>query len=225
MANKAIYHEIINELKNTNVQLVAVSKTKPDEDIIDIYEEGQRVFGENKVQELVGKYERLPKDIDWHMIGHLQSNKVKYIAPFVRLIHAVDSFKLLKTIDKEAKKNDRVINCLLQFHIAEESSKFGFDIEELGSMLALPEYTELKNVNIIGVMGMATFTSDQDQVKNEFSNLKKMFDRLKETEFKDKDDFTVISMGMSGDYKIAIEEGSTMVRVGSTIFGARNYQK
>lgn len=223
MANKAIYHEIINELKNTNVQLVAVSKTKPDEDIIDIYEEGQRVFGENKVQELVGKYERLPKDIDWHMIGHLQSNKVKYIAPFVRLIHAVDSFKLLKTIDKEAKKNDRVINCLLQFHIAEESSKFGFDIEELGAMLALPEYQELSNVNIIGVMGMATFTSDQEQVRNEFSNLNKMFDRLKEAEFKGKEDFTVISMGMSGDYKIAVEEGSTMVRVGSTIFGARNY--
>lgn len=220
-----IKDNLIETLKTIpeNVQLVAVSKTKPNEDIIETYNEGQRVFGENKVRELTTKYEELPKDIQWHMIGHLQRNKVKYIAPFVSMIHAVDSLRLLKEINKQAKKNERVINCLLQFHIAEESTKFGLDLSEAKELLSSDEFKAMDSITICGVMGMATFTDDEDQVRREFRELKKSFNVLKESFFKGNDPFKEISMGMSGDYKSAIEEGSTMVRIGSTIFGARNY--
>ncbi|TKG94093.1 YggS family pyridoxal phosphate-dependent enzyme [Puteibacter caeruleilacunae] len=216
----------LNKIKQTlpeTVKLVAVSKTKPNEDILEAYEAGQRIFGENKVQDLGRKFEELPKDIQWHFIGHLQSNKVKYIAPFVSLIHAVDSLKLLKTINKEAAKNNRTINCLLQFHIAKETSKFGLSLDEAKELLNSADYQALENVNIIGVMGMATFTMDTDMVRSEFKTLKTIFTQLKEDFFADNDTFTEISMGMSDDYPIAVEEGSTMVRVGSSIFGARNY--
>jgi len=206
-----------------NVQLVAVSKTKPNADILEAYQLGQRDFGENKVQELTTKYESLPKDIEWHFIGHLQTNKVKYIAPFVALIHGVDSLKLLKTIDREAAKNNRVINCLLQFYIASEATKFGLDLDEAKQLLDSVEFGELQHVQIAGVMGMATYTSNVEQIRNEFKTLKKIFDTLKANYFSDHQYFCEISMGMSDDYKIAIEQGSTMVRIGSTIFGARNY--
>jgi len=206
-----------------HVTLVAVSKTKPNSDILEAYEAGQRVFGENKVQDLSKKYEDLPKDIQWHFIGHLQSNKVKYLAPFVSLIHGIDSFKLLKAVNKEAKKNDRIIKCLLQFHIAEESSKFGFSLSEMEEVFNNNTLSELENIEICGVMGMATFTDDMEQVAKEFSNLENIFKQLKSTHFKNKDHFKEISMGMSGDYEIAIKQGSTMVRVGSSIFGARNH--
>ena len=196
------------------VSLVAVSKTKPAELVLNAYEGGQKIFGENKVQELVQKAEDLPKDIAWHMIGHLQTNKVKFIAPFVSLIHAVDSLKLLKEINKRAEQNNRIIDCLLQVHIATESSKFGFGMEEVES--ALNQAEEFKNIKIIGLMGLATFTDDTQQVAQEFKNLKTVFDSIKN------DTITNLSMGMSGDYKLAIEQGSTMVRVGSAIFGHRN---
>lgn len=220
-----IKDNLIETLKTIpeNVQLVAVSKTKPNEDIIEAYNEGQRVFGENKVQELTTKYEELPKDIQWHMIGHLQRNKVKYIAPFVSMIHAVDSLRLLKEVNKQAKKNERVINCLLQFHIAEESTKFGLDLSEAKELLSSDEFKAMENISICGIMGMATFIDDEDQVRREFRELKKIYTELKESFFNGNDSFKEISMGMSGDYRIAIEEGSTMVRIGSTIFGARNY--
>lgn len=204
-----------------SVKLIAVSKTKPKEDIVEAYEGGYKVFGENKPQELKQKFEDLPKDIEWHFIGHLQTNKVKYIAGFVHLIHAVDSIKLLKEINKQAVKNERVINCLLQFHIAQEESKFGYSLQEAKDMLESEAYRELTGINIVGVMGMATFTDNQEQVRSEFKQLKDNFETLKSEFFKDKMDFTEISMGMSGDYQLAIEEGSTMVRVGSSIFGAR----
>tara|TARA_R110001583_G_scaffold21469_5_gene81582 strand:- start:5118 stop:5795 length:678 start_codon:yes stop_codon:yes gene_type:complete len=204
-----------------NVKLIAVSKTKPNEVIVEAYNGGYKIFGENKPQELKGKFEELAKDIEWHFIGHLQTNKVKYIAEFVHLIHAVDSMKLLKEINKQALKHNRVINCLLQFHIAMEESKFGYDLSEAMEMLNSDEFMILENINIVGVMGMATFTDDHDQVRSEFKQLKTNFDVLKVECFKDKLDFTEVSMGMSGDYQIAIEEGSTMVRVGSSIFGAR----
>ncbi|MBN2669011.1 MAG: YggS family pyridoxal phosphate-dependent enzyme [Bacteroidales bacterium] len=207
------------------VTLVAISKTKPDEDLLEAYQAGQIIFGENKVQELLGKYERLPKDIEWHFIGHLQSNKIKYIAKFVSLIHAVDSFKLLKAIDKEAEKNNRVINCLLQMHIAEEESKFGFSPEELEVLIHDESWTSLKHVKIVGLMGMATYTEDTQQIHSEFALLKSYFDRFKTGIFKSKDEFNILSMGMSGDYQIAIEEGSNMVRIGSSIFGERHYIK
>ena len=203
----------------SNVTLVAVSKTKPIEMIMEAYDAGQRIFGENRVQELADKYELLPKDIEWHMIGHLQRNKVKYIAPFVHLIHGVDSLKLLFEINKQAAKFKRVQKVLLQFHIAQESSKFGFDLEEFHEAFDGLDFDELKNVSIKGVMGMATFTSDQRQVKEEFHALKKIFDEIKEGFGPE---FEIISMGMSGDYQIAIEQGSTMIRVGSSIFGGRN---
>jgi pyridoxal phosphate enzyme (YggS family) len=214
--------QIISSLPE-NVTLVAISKTKPNEDIMAAYEVGQRIFGENKVQELTQKYDELPKDIEWHFIGHLQTNKIKYIAPFVTLIHAVDSLKLLKAIEKEASKNDRVINVLLQFHIAEEETKFGLNLDEAEAILTSDELNSLKNVEICGVMGMATNTDDENQVKREFRNLKEIFDLLKEKYFSESSHFSELSMGMSGDYKIAVEEGSTMVRVGSNIFGVRNY--
>lgn len=206
-----------------NVKLIAVSKTKPNEAIIEAYDGGYKIFGENKPQELKGKFETLAKDIEWHFIGHLQTNKVKYIAEFVQLIHAVDSMKLLNEISKQALKYNRVINCLLQFHIAEEESKFGYDLSEAIEMLNSEEFKNLEGVNIVGVMGMATFTDNHDQVRSEFKQLKTNFDKLKTECFKNKIDFTEVSMGMSGDYQIAIEEGSTMVRVGSSIFGARQY--
>ena len=202
------------------VKLVAVSKTKPVEAIVEAYEAGQRVFGENRVQELAEKYEVLPKDIEWHMIGHLQTNKVKYMAAFVSLIHGVESLKLLETIDKEGKKHDRVIPCLLQFYIASEETKFGLDMEEAKALLESADY---KNMKIVGVMGMATNTDDEVQVRREFHHLKEIFDELKTTYFAENPEFKELSMGMSGDYRIAVEEGSTMVRVGSSIFGARNY--
>jgi len=204
-----------------HVQLVAVSKTKPVELLMEAYLHGQRVFGENKVQEMVWKYEELPKDIEWHLIGHLQTNKVKYIAPFVHLIHGVDTFRLLKAIHTEAQKVNRIIPCLLQFHIAEEETKFGFSMDEAIEMLNAHEFGNLRNVRISGVMGMATYTDDKTQIRKEFTHLKAIFDRLRMGYFAESPDFKEISMGMSGDYLIAIEEGSTMVRIGSTIFGER----
>lgn len=213
--------EILEDLKPTNTKLIAVSKTKPVEQILRVYNQGQRVFGENKAQELSQKYEEMPKDIEWHFIGHLQRNKVKYIAPFVKMIHAVDSLKLLQEIDKQAQKNDRVIDCLLQFHIAEESTKFGLDLEGAKALLEAPNYRALKNIRIVGVMGMATFTYDEQQVRREFATLQNSFNQLKQNYFSETAEFKEISMGMSGDYKIAIEEGSTMVRIGSLLFGAR----
>ena len=196
------------------VALVAVSKTKPNTAILEAYQAGQRIFGENKVQELAQKAEKLPKDIAWHMIGHLQTNKVKFIAPFVSLIHGLDSLKLLKEINKRAEQNNRIIDCLLQVHIATERSKFGFGREEVES--ALNQAEEFKNIRITGLMGMATFTDDTQQVVDEFKSLKTIFDSIKN------EHITTLSMGMSGDYQLAIEQGSTMIRVGSAIFGHRN---
>lgn len=204
-----------------DVTLVAVSKTKPNEDLMEAYEAGQRILGENRVQELVDKAEALPKDIEWHMIGHLQRNKVKYIAPFVNLIHGVDSVRLLKEINKQGKKNKRIIDVLLQFHIATEETKYGFDFEEAKELLESSEFSELQHVNIRGVMGMATFTEDKEKVRDEFRTLNNYFLVLKSHFFKFNDNFQVISMGMSNDYQIAIEEGSNMIRIGSSIFGAR----
>ncbi|MFT4601280.1 MAG: pyridoxal phosphate enzyme (YggS family) [Arenicella sp.] len=212
--------EYVNSNVPEGVTLVAVSKTKPLKAINEAYAEGQRVFGENKVQELLEKEPALPNDIQWHMIGHLQSNKVKYIAPFISLIHGVDSWKLLKEINKQGIRNDRSIPVLLQFHIATESSKFGFNLEEVEDMLSTIKLSELEGVQFKGVMGMASFTSDQRQVREEFHELKQIHSQLKERHFSD--DFSVISMGMSGDYEMAIAEGSTMVRVGSSIFGGRS---
>lgn len=219
MSIKTNLENIKNTLPN-EVTLVAVSKTKPNEDIMEAYDAGHRVFGENKVQEMVQKWEELPKDIEWHMIGHVQRNKVKYMAPFVSLIHGVDSLRLIQEIDKQAKKNDRTILCLLQMHIAEEETKFGLDEAELEEILVSEEFNTLENVKIIGLMGMATFTSDEKQVRKEFASLKAIYDRLQSK----LPDLNTLSMGMSGDYIIAIEEGSNMIRVGSSIFGARNYQ-
>jgi pyridoxal phosphate enzyme (YggS family) len=216
--------ENIIRIKSTlpsNVNLIAVSKTKPASDIQKAYDAGQRIFGENKVQELVSKYDALPKDIEWHMIGHLQSNKVKYMAHFVSLIHGVDSFSLLKEINRQAQKNNRIQNVLLQFHIAQEETKFGFSYDEAEQMLSSNEYDNLENISVVGIMGMASFTDNQSQIHTEFKMLKSYFDQLKKQFFSDKNSFKEISMGMSGDYQIAIEEGSTMVRIGSSIFGGR----
>ena len=204
-----------------NVRLVAVSKTKPVGDILLAYNYGHKVFGENKAQELINKQPQLPDDIEWHFIGHLQSNKVKFIAPFVSLIHSVDSLKLLKEINKQALKNDRVIDCLLQFHIATEETKFGLDYEEATGILQSESYREMKNISIAGVMGMATFTDDKTVIRSEFKHLKNIFVNLKQDYFQNNVNFKEISMGMSDDYSIAIEEGSTIVRIGSAIFGAR----
>lgn len=223
MAIQENLFKIKNELPE-NVKLVAVSKTKPDADILEAYNAGYKIFGENKVQELVDKYDRLPKDIEWHFIGHLQSNKVKYLAPFVHLIHGVDSLKLLKEINKQATKNDRVIDCLLQFHIASEKAKFGFYKEEVFELLQSPEFQNLKNIRIVGLMGMATYTDDENLIREEFANLKRYFEEIKEKYLSD-NSFSELSIGMSADYKIAIEEGSTMIRLGSSIFGIRFYSK
>jgi len=214
--------QVKKELKE-GVRLVAVSKTKPVSEMLEAYRAGQRIFGENKVQELVGKYEQLPKDIEWHFIGHLQTNKVKYLAPFVSLLHGIDSLKLLQTVNKEALKNKRIIPCLLQFHIAEEETKFGLDLKEAEELLTNPEVSGLTSVEICGVMGMATYTDDEAQIRKEFRSLKKIFLHLKDTYFEDKPVFAEISMGMSGDYQLAMEEGSTLIRVGSKIFGEREY--
>ena len=201
------------------VTLVAVSKTKPISDIMEAYEAGQRVFGENKIQEMVNKYDELPKDIQWHMIGHLQSNKVKYMAHFVDLIHGVDKFKTLKEINKQAQKHNRVINCLLQAKIAKEETKFGMGFKEIEEILQSDALAELKNIKITGLMGMASFSSNDKEVSDEFKSLKTFFDKLNDSGYQ----LSVLSMGMSGDYQLAIDNGSNMIRVGSAIFGSRNY--
>jgi hypothetical protein len=201
------------------VTLVAVSKTKPLEDLQEAYRAGQRIFGENKIQEMSEKWSQLPKDIEWHMIGHVQTNKVKYMAPYVDLVHGVDSLKLLKELDGQAKKRYRTIPYLLQMHIAGEDTKFGLDETELNALLASDDFKKLHNVHLRGLMGMASFTEDQDQIRREFAYLKGIFDRLRAQ----MPELSILSMGMSGDYRIAVEEGSTMVRIGSDIFGERNY--
>jgi len=215
--------EILKHLEGTNTKLIAVSKTKPNEDIFEAYNAGHRDFGENKVQEMTLKSEELPKDIHWHMIGHLQRNKVKFIAPYVYLIHSIDSVRLLAEVNKEAKKNDRIINCLLQIHIAEESTKFGFDEQELEAFLKSGELENYTAVKIVGLMGMATFTDNTDQIHREFAHLKSIFDKFSNQYTFDNFHLLELSMGMSGDYKIAMEHGSTLIRVGSSIFGERNY--
>ena len=205
-----------------DVTLVAVTKTKPVETILEAYNTGHRTFGENKIQEMVEKYEQLPKDISWHMIGHVQRNKVKYMASFVDLIHGVDSLKLLKEINKQAQKHDRIINCLLQIKIAEEDSKFGLNEDDVKAIIASDELKALKNIKISGLMGMATFTVNEEQIIREFSALKALFDHLQNVE-QENCHIEILSIGMSGDYKLALECGSTMVRIGSSIFGARQY--
>jgi hypothetical protein len=216
------YDEIRASLPE-GVCLIAVSKFKPAEDIALLYQHGHRAFGENHAQEMKAKHEQLPQDIEWHFIGHLQTNKIKYIAPYVALIHSIDSFPLLKEVNKAAVKNNRFIPCLLQFHIADEETKFGFSLEECEEMLQSPDFQELKNVKIHGVMGMATFTDNQEQVRREFHHLHDIFQHLKTLYFSQDPDFKEISMGMTDDYPIAIEEGSTLIRIGSAIFGPRNY--
>lgn len=215
-----LYPSILNELRAKEVQLVAVSKTQPAEAVLELYHQGQRDFGENRVQELLPKYEALPKDIRWHLIGHLQSNKVKYIAPFVHLIHSVDSLELLNEIDKQAAKNHRIIDCLLQFHIAQESSKYGL-LPDAPDSWSQNQFEAWPNVRICGVMGMATFTEDMEQVRGEFQLLRRIFGRLRERFFFENEHFRHLSMGMSDDYPVAIETGSTMVRIGTLLFGDR----
>ncbi|GAB5525701.1 MAG: YggS family pyridoxal phosphate-dependent enzyme [Roseivirga sp.] len=215
--------EYREKLRKYDTRLIAVSKTKPNEDLLQAYEAGQRDFGENKVQELARKSEELPKDIKWHMIGHLQRNKVKYLAPFVHLIHSVDSPRLAKEINKQAAKNDRVIDCLLQVYIANEDTKFGFSEEELMDFLTSDEFNQLRNIRITGLMGMATNTEDQVQIRSEFASLKRISDRIGAELSTDQISMQELSMGMTSDYVIACEEGSTMVRIGSAIFGSRNY--
>ena len=218
MSIKENLHQVLSTIPQ-EVNLVAVSKTKPEEDLQAAYNAGQRIFGENKIQEMTHKFEALPKDIEWHMIGHVQSNKVKYMAPYVSLIHGVDREKLLKEINKQAAKNERVIDCLLQMHIAQEETKFGLDASELAQIIENVQAGAYPNVRLVGLMSMATFTSDQDQIRAEFASLKQHFDQTANQ----LQDFLILSMGMSGDYPIAIEEGSNMIRVGSKIFGERNY--
>lgn len=222
MSISSILSSIKTDLPD-HVRLVAVSKFHPVEMIEEAYHAGQRIFGENHVQEMTQKHELLPKDIEWHFIGHLQTNKVKYIAPFVSLIHSVDSFKLLKEINKQAEKSQRVISCLLQIHIAQEETKFGFSFDECRTMLQEEGWKTLTHVQLCGVMGMATFTDDIQEVRNEFRSLKKFFDEIKENYFSHNDAFREISMGMTDDYPIAIEEGSTLIRIGTKIFGERVY--
>jgi len=216
-----MFHTILSEVFAKNARLAAVSKTHPIERIQELYQQGQRIFGENRPQEMLEKHTALPKDIEWHMIGHLQTNKVKSIASFVALIHTVDSLRLLQEIDKQAQKNGRVLDCLLQFHIAAEDTKFGLKLSEAIQILESPEFIELQQVRICGVMGMATFTDDTAQVRQEFQQLKGIFEALKARFFSNKAYFKEISMGMSGDWQIALEEGSTLLRVGSLLFGER----
>ncbi len=211
------------EMQGYACKLVAVSKTKSDEEIMEAYKAGQRIFGENKVQELADKYERLPKDIEWHMVGHLQTNKVKYIAPFISMIHSVDSWKLLYEINKQAGKYDRLIPCLLQVYIAEEETKYGLSREELFSLLELESLSDLDHVLIAGLMGMATFTDDEQTIRKEFRYLKSIYDTVSERYRHPRIEMTELSMGMTGDYQIAMEEGSTLVRIGTAVFGERNY--
>lgn len=211
------------EIKNSipeHVTLVAVSKTKPISDLEEAYNSGQRIFGENKIQEMTDKWQALPKDIQWHMIGHVQSNKVKYMAPYVHLIHGVDSLKLLKEINKQAKKNNRIIECLLQVYIAKEETKFGLNEAEILEIIHSEEFKTFKNIKIVGLMGMASFTDNQEVVNNEFLNLKNIFDYVQPYKLENCS-FQILSMGMSGDYKLAISNGSNMVRIGSNIFGKR----
>ena len=203
----------------SHVTLVAVSKTKPIEDLIQAYQSGQRVFGENKIQEMAEKYQKMPKDVQWHMIGNIQRNKVKYMASFVDLVHGVDSLKLLNEINKQAEKNKRIINCLIQIKIAQENTKFGMSFDQAKNLISSKEVKKLKNISIVGLMGMASFTQDKTQIKKEFKTLKSNFDNLQ----KMASNLMILSMGMSGDYTLAIENGSTMIRLGSSIFGARNY--
>jgi len=216
-----MYSQILAKVKAAGATLIAVSKTHPPQSILTLYEQGQRAFGENRVQEMLEKQEALPKDIDWHLIGHLQTNKVKFIAPFVRMIHSVDSLKLLQEIDKQAAKNGRIIDCLLQFHIAQEETKFGLDLDEARALLDSPEYAALQQVRLCGVMGMASFSDDMALVRREFQNLKGIFDTLRASYFAEAPHFREISMGMSGDWELALETGSTMVRIGTLLFGAR----
>lgn len=216
------FHKIKTSLPPA-VTLVVISKTHPPELIMEVYNCGQRIFGENKVQEMLDKYEQLPKDIEWHLVGHLQTNKVKYIAPFVSLIHSVDSLKLLQEIDKQAKKNNRVIHCLLQVYIANEETKFGMDFNEIEHLLQSGEFKQLQNIRITGLMGMATNTDNKEQIAQEFKSLKDFFDRLNQLPNLPTFQPSNLSMGMSSDYPFAIEEGSTMIRVGSSVFGHRNY--
>lgn len=213
--------KIKTELDAAGVELIAVSKTKTPAEIMEAYEAGQRIFGENQVQEMADKYEVLPKDIEWHLVGHLQSNKVKYIAPFVSMIHSVDSLKLLQEINKQALKNNRVIDCLLQVYIADEETKYGLDHAETIELLRSEEFQELKNVRIAGLMGIATNTDSELIISEEFKDLAVFFAGLKQTFFRKDDNFSELSMGMSSDYRLAIAQGSTMVRIGSTIFGER----
>ncbi len=219
---KGHLNEVLSSLPE-GVRLVAISKYHPNEYIEEAYAEGQRIFGESHEQELRQKVETLPHDILWHFIGHLQTNKIKYIIPFVTLIHSIDSANLLEAVNKEAAKHDRVVDCLLQFHIAQEETKFGLDQDEARQLLDSEAFKQMKNVRICGVMGMATFTEDMDEVRKEFKHLKEIFDTLKTNYFAGQPHFKEVSMGMSDDYPIAVEEGATMVRVGSKIFGARNY--
>ena len=221
--NVGAYQSIHQELLSKNVQLIAVSKTKPNTDIMELYNLGHRAFGENYVQELIDKADQLPKDIQWHFIGHLQSNKVKYIAPFVHLIHGVDSEKLLQEINKQAIKQDRIIDCLLQVHIATEETKFGFDGPALHEFLTSGRVKDYSNIRIRGLMGMASFSEDQTLLSKEFTTLKSYFENAKKAFSNGQ--FDTLSMGMSGDYQLAIQLGSTMVRIGSLLFGARNYSK
>lgn len=214
-------HKIRTHLP-AQVSLICVSKFNPNNSILEAYECGERIFGESKVQELCGKYESLPKDIIWHFIGHLQTNKIKFIVPFVSLIHGVDSYKLLEEINKQAFKVGKVVNCLLQVHIAKEETKFGFSADELLDIMADGSWKNLQNIQICGLMGMATYTDNQEQIRSEFRGLKTLFDKIKETYFIENEMFSTLSMGMSDDFQIAIEEGSTAVRVGSKIFGSRN---
>lgn len=214
--------QFLKEIEAHGARLVAVSKTHTPEEIMALYEQGQRDFGENRVQELASKQEVMPKDIRWHLIGHLQTNKVKYVAPFVHLIHSVDSMKLLMEIDKQAAKAGRVISCLLQMHIAEEETKFGLDRGELLELLSAPEFPDIRHVDILGLMGMATLTENEEQIRKEFRGLKALLEETKKKFFPAKANFRELSMGMSGDYRIALEEGSTMVRIGSLLFGPRH---
>lgn len=217
--------EKIRAMVPEGVTLVAVSKTKPISDLQEAYDAGQRVFGENYPQEMREKHEVLPQDIQWHFIGHLQTNKIKYIIPYVTLIHSIDTANLLEAVNKEAKKHDRVVDCLLQFHIALEETKFGLDLNEARQLLDSEAYKQMENVRICGVMGMGTFTDNMDEVRKEFKHLKSIFETLKKDYFANQPQFKEISMGMSEDYPIAIEEGATLIRVGSKIFGARVYNK
>lgn len=221
MIDIALNISVLKSQIPTSVKIVAVSKTKPASDIMAAYNTGHRIFGENRVQELLFKKDQLPPDIEWHLIGHLQSNKVKFIVPFIGMIESVDSARLLSVINREAEKAGRVINCLLQFHIAKEETKFGFNLEEVFQMLDSPDFKYLKNINLCGVMGMATFTDNMDQIRGEFRFLRDCHFALKEKYFRESDQFREISMGMSGDFSLAVKEGSTILRIGSLIFGER----